>query len=133
MRLPSVLYLLPSIVPLPQSPPPPAGNAESFAGLVSPTPLALGPPQLTSDTVLTPLPAWAVSSTSAFDTSALPGSAVSSALDSPNGVTTGTFHLRDSTPDLLGACQGLIEDLDITGPGEQQQPLHYPNFALQGI
>ena len=97
MRLPSVLYLLPSIVPLPQSPPPPAGNAESFAGLSSPASVALGPPQLTSGAVLTPLPARAVSSASAFNISILPGSAVSGA---------------------PGVCPGLIEDLDITGLGE---------------
>ena len=133
MRLPSVLYLLPSIVPLPQSqsPPPPAGNAESFAGLLSPAPVALG--QLTSDAVLTPLPARAVSSASAFDISVLPRSAVSSTLDSPNGVTPGTFHLTDATPDPSGVCQGLIEDLDITGLGERQQPSRYTNFVLQGI
>ena len=87
----------------------PAGNVESCAGLVSP---ALGLPQLTSDSVPARFPARA------FDTSALPGSAVSSALDSPNGVTPGTFHLRDATPDPSGVCQGLIEDLAITGLGE---------------
>ena len=119
MRLLSVLYLLPSIAPLPQSPPPSAENAESFAGLVSPAPVALGPPQLNSDAVLTPLPARAVSSASAFDISVLSGSAVSSVLDSPNGVTPGTFHSRDATLDPLGVCQGLIEDFDITGPGER--------------
>ena len=133
MRLPSVLYLLPSIVPLPQSPPTPAGNVKSSTDLVSPAPVALGPSQLTSDAVLTPLPARAVSSASASDTSVLPGSAVSSALASPNGVIPGTFHLRDATPDPLGACQGLIEDLDITGLGERQQPSRYTNFVLQGI
>ena len=132
MRLPSVLYLLPSVVPRPQSPPPLAGDAESFARLVSPAPVALCPPQLTS-AVLTPLPARAVSSASAFDISVLPGSAVSSAPDSPNGVTPGTFHSRDTTPDPLGVCQGLIEDLDITGLGERQQPSRYTNFVLQGI
>ena len=132
MRL-GVLYLLPSIVPLPQSPPPPTGNAESFAGLVSPAPVALSPPQLTSDAVLTPLPARAVSSASAFDASALPGSAVSSTPDSPNGVTPETFHSRDATPDPLGVCQGLIEDLDITGFGERQQPSRYTKFVLQGM
>ena len=116
MRLSSVLYLLPSIVPLPQSAPPPARNAESFAGLLSPAPVALGPPQLTSNAVLTPLPARAVSSTSAFDISVLPGLGVSSALNLPNGVTPGTFHSRDAAPDPLGVCQ---EDFDITGPGEQ--------------
>ena len=121
MRLPSVLYLLPSIVPQPQSPPPPAGNAESFAGLLSTAPVALGPPQLTSGAVLTPLPARAVSSASVFDISVLPGSVVSSALNSPNGVTPGTLHSRDATPDPSGVCQGLIEDLDIAGLGERQQ------------
>ena len=124
MRLPSVLYLLPLIAPPPQSPPP-ARNAESFAGLLSPAPVAPGPPQLTSDAVLTPLPARAVSSASAFDISVLPGSAVSSALNSPNGVTPGTLHSRDATPDPLGVCQGLIEDSDIAGLGERQQPSHY--------
>ena len=135
MRLPSVLYLLPSIVPQPQSPPTPAGNVESFAGLLYPPPVALGPglPQLTSDPVLTRFPARAVSSASALDISVLPGSAVSSALNSPNGVTTGTFHLRDATSDPLGVCQGLIEDLDITGLGERQQPSRYTNFFLQRI
>ena len=133
MRLPSVLYLLPSIVPQPQSPPPPAGIAESFTGLISPAPVALGPPQVTSDAALTPLPARAVSSASVFDISVLPGSAVSSALNSPNGVTPGTFHSRDATPDPLGVCQGLIEDLDITGPGERPQPSRYTNFVLQRI
>ena len=118
MRFPGVLYLLPSIVPQPQSPPMPAGNIETCAGLLSPAPVALGFTQLTSDPIPAPFPARAVSSNSAFDSSALPGSAVSSALESPKGVTPGTFHLRDATPDPSGACQGLIEDLDITGLGE---------------
>ena len=96
----------------------PAGNVEFCAGVLSPAPVALGLPQLTSDPVLARFPARAVSSNPAFDTSALPGSAVSSALDSPNGVTPGTFHLRDATPDPSGVCQGLIEDLAITGLGE---------------
>ena len=122
MRFPSVLYLFPSIVPQPQSPPTPAGNVESFAGLLSPASVALGLPQLTSDPVLTRFPAQAVSSASEFDTSALPRSAVSSALDLPNGVTPGTFHLRDAALDPSGVCQGLEEDLDITGLGERQQP-----------
>lgn len=118
MRLPSVLYLIPSIAPRPQSPPTPAGNVESFAGLLSSPPVALRLSQLASDRVLTRFPARAVSSDSPFNTSALPGSAVSSALDLPNSNTPGTFHLRDATPDPpSGVCQGLIEDLDITGLG----------------
>ena len=133
MRFPSVLYLVPSIVPRPQSPPTLAGNVDCFAGLLSPAPVALGLPQLTSDPVLTRFPARALSSDSAFDSSALPGSSVSSKLDSPNGVTPGTFHLRDATPDPSGVCQGLIEDLDITGLGERQQPSRYANFVLPGI
>ena len=133
MRFPSALYLFLSIVPQPHSPPTPAGNVESFAGLISPAPVALGLPQLTSDPVLTRFPARAVSSASAFDTSAPPGSAVSSALDLPNGVTPGTFHLRDAAPDPSGVCQGLEEDLDITGPGERQQPSHCTDFVLQRI
>ena len=132
MRFPSVLYLFPSIVPLPQSPPTPARDVESFAGLLSPTPVALGLPQLTSDPVLTCFSARAVSSASAFDTSALPGSAVSSTLNLPNSVT-GTVHLRDATPDPSGVCQGLDEDLDITGLGERQQPSHGTDFILQRI
>jgi len=133
MRFPSVLYLLPSIVPHPQPPPTPAGNVESSADLLSPPPVALGLSQLTSDPVLTRFPARAVSSDSPFDTSALPGSTISSALDSPNSVTPGTFHLRDATPDPSGVCQGLIEDLDITGLGERQQPSRYTNLILQGV
>ena len=133
MRFPSVLYLLPSIVPRPQSPPTPAGNVESFADLLSPAPVALGLPQLTSDPVLTRFPARAVSSDSAFDSSALPGSTISSALDSPNCATPGTFQLMDATPDPPGVCQGLIEDLDITGLGERQQPSRNANFVLPGI
>ena len=134
MRLPSVLYLLPSIVPRPQSQAPtPAENVESFAGLLPPSPVALGLPQLTPNPVLTRFPTRAVSSDSAFDTPALPGSAVSSALDSQNGVTSRTFHLREATPDPSGVCKGLIEDLDITGLGERQPPSRYTNFVLQGV
>ena len=132
MRFPRVLYLLPSIVPQPQSPPTPAGNVEPFT-VLSPPPEALGLPQVTSDLVLTCFPARAVSSVSPFDASALPQSAVSSAVDSPNDVTLGTFHSRDATPDPSGICQGLIEDSDITGLGERQQPSRYTNFVLPGV
>ena len=133
MRFPSVLYLLPSIVPQPQSPPTPAGNVQSSTDILSPPPVALGLSQLTPDPVLTCFPARAVSSDSPLDTSALPGSAVASALNSPNGETSGTFHLRDAIPNPSGVCQGLIEDLDITGLGERQQPSRYTNFVWQGI
>ena len=133
MRFPRVLYLLPSIVPQPQSAPTPAGTVEPITGLLSPPPEAQSPPQLTSDPVLTRFPARAVSSVSPFDASALPGIAVSSALNSPNGVTLGTFHFRDATSKPSGICQGLIEDSDITGLGERQQPSRYTTFVLQGI
>ena len=133
MRFPRVLYLLPSIVPQPQSPPTPAGNFEPFTGLLSPPPEAQDLPQLTSDPVLTCFPARAVSSVSPFDASAVPQSAVSNALDSPNSVTLGTFHSRDAALDPSGICQGLIEDSDIAGLGERQQPSRYTNFVLQGV
>ena len=133
MRFPRVLYLLPSIVPQPQSPPTPAGNVEPFTGLLSPPPVALGLSQLTPNPLLTRFPARAVSSVLPFGASPLPGSAVSCAADSPNGVTLGTFHSRDAASDPSGICQGLIEDSDITGLGERQQPSRYTNLVLQGI
>ena len=133
MRFPNVLFLLPLVIPRVQSHPTLTGNVESFAGLlVSPAPVALALPQRTFDAVLTHFHARKVSSASAFDTSTLPASAVSSSLDSSNGAS-GTFHLRDATPDPSGVCQGLIEDLDITGLGERQQPSRCTNFVLQGI
>ena len=133
MRFSSVLYLLPSIVPQPQSPPTPVRKVESSADLLSSPPVALGLSQLTPDPVLTRFPARAVSSDSPLDTSALPGSAVASALDSPNGETSGTFHLRDAIPNPSGVCQGLEEDLDITGLGERKQHSHCTDFILQRI
>ena len=133
MRFPRVLYLLPSIVPQPQSPPTPAGNVKPFTGPLSPPPEALSHPQLTSDPVLTCFPARAVSSVSPFDASAPPQSTVSSALDSPNSVTLGTFYSRDAASDPSGICQGLIEDSDITGLGERQQPSRYTNFVLPRV
>ena len=133
MRLSSVLYLLPLIVPQPQSPPTPVGKVKSSADLLSSPPVALGLSQLTPDPVLTRFPARAFSSDSALDTSTLPGSAVFSALDLPNGVTPGTFHLRDAIPNPSGVCQGLEEDLDITGLGERKQHSHCTDFILQRI
>ena len=135
MKYPTVLYLLPLVILRAQSHPTPTGDVESFvAGLLSPAPVALpGLLQRISDPVLARSPAREVSSASAFDTSTLPASAVSSSLDLPNGVTRGTVHLSDTTPDQSGVCQGLIEDLDITGPGERQQPSRYTNFVLQGF
>ena len=132
MRFPSVLYLLPSIVLQTRSSPAAAGNDKSFPGSLPSPPVVLGRPQLISDPVLTGFPARSVSSASPFDASAFPELTVSGALDSPNSVTPGTFPLTEATPNP-GVCQGLIEDLDITGLGERQQPSRYTNFVSQGI